>query len=247
MCYLFGVILAEPPATRWDLSFSVRGIPVRIHPLFWLVTVILGAVVPGATVISVVLWVSAVFLSILVHELGHAFIARAHGWPPRVTLYGMGGLAAYSPTRHTIASRIWIAIAGPGAGFILGGLILVGILATGHGTSLPALPIAIGDGPPIAGRLGMFVSYLLFVNIFWGLINLAPIQPLDGGTVAAAALEKFRPRDSLRLSMQLSVGAAAALALVGLVLYRSPFITVMFAMLGYNSWQMLQQIKAHRH
>jgi Zn-dependent protease len=238
------VLLAEPASTKWDLSFSVRDIPVRIHPLFWVVTLILGAVVPGATVITVVLWVSAVFVSILVHELGHAFIARAHGWPPRVTLYGMGGLAAYNPTRHTISSRIFIAFAGPGAGFVLGGLILAGILLTGHSVTLPALPIEIGSGPPMAGRLGLFVNYMLFVNIFWGLINLAPIQPLDGGTIATAVIEKFRPRHALRLSMQVSVGAAVALAVIGLIIYRSPFIVVMFAMLGYNSWQMLQQIKA---
>lgn len=240
------MILAEPPHTRYDLSFSVLDIPVRIHPLFWLITIILGAVAPGATVISVALWVAAIFVSILVHELGHAFVARAHGWPPRVTLYSMGGVAAYNPTRHTIASRIMIAFAGPGAGFVLGGLILAGILATGHSAQLPGLPIEIGSGPPIGGRLGMFVSFSLFVNVFWGLINLAPIQPLDGGTIAAAAIEKFRPRDALRLSLQLSIGAAAALAVLGMAVYHSAFITVMFAMLGYNSWQMLQQVAPRR-
>lgn len=240
------MILAEPPSTRYDLSFSVRDIPVRIHPLFWLITIILGAVSPGATVISVTLWVAAVFVSILVHELGHAFVARAYGWPPRVTLYSMGGVAAYNPTRHTITSRILIAFAGPGAGFVLGGLILAGILVSGHSAHLPGLPIEIGSGPAIGGRLGLFVNFALFVNVFWGLINLAPIQPLDGGTIAAAAIEKFRPRDALRLSLQLSVAAAAVLAIGGMAIYRSAFIAVMFAMLGYNSWQMLQQVSAPR-
>lgn len=244
------MILAEPRQTRWDLTFSVGSIPVRIHPLFWLVTIILGAVGVGedATVqdmvLYVVLWVSAVFVSILAHELGHAFIAKAYGWPPRVTLYGMGGLAAYNPTRHTIGSRIAIAFAGPGAGFVLGGLVLAGILLSGHSATLPALPIEIGDGPPIGGRLGAFIAYMLFVNIFWGLINLAPIQPLDGGNIAAAAIEKFRPRDALRLSLQLSIGAAAVLAVAGQLVFHNTFILVMFAMLGYSSWQMLQQLKA---
>lgn len=238
------MIIAEPPHTRYDLSFTVGKVPVRIHPMFWLITIVLGAVSPQATVLSVTLWVAAVFVSILVHELGHAFVARAHGWPPRVTLYSMGGVAAYNPTRHTIASRILIAFAGPGAGFLLGGLILAGILASGHSAHLPGLPIEIGSGPPIGGRLGLFINFALFVNVFWGLINLAPIQPLDGGTIAAAVIEKFRPRDALRLSLQLSVAAAAALAIAGLALYHSIFITVMFAMLGYSSWQMLQQVQA---
>jgi membrane-associated protease RseP (regulator of RpoE activity) len=240
------VVIAEPATTRWDLSFSVRGIPVRIHPMFWVITIVLGAVGPRATVLGVTLWVAAVFLSILVHELGHAFVARAHGWPPRVTLYAMGGVASYRPTRHTISSRILIAFAGPGAGFVLGALILALILLTGHSTSLPGLPIDVGNGPPIAGRLGLFVDYTLFVSVFWGLVNLAPIHPLDGSTIATAAIEKFRPRDALRISAQLSLAAAVGLAVAGLVIYRSPFITVMFAMLGYGSWQMLQQIKAHR-
>jgi membrane-associated protease RseP (regulator of RpoE activity) len=239
------VTLVEPGTTRWDLTFSVRGIPVRIHPLFWLVTLILGFV-GSPTVIGVVLWVAAVLVSILVHELGHAFAARAHGWPPRVILYGMGGLAAYVPTRNTIGSRIAIAAAGPGAGFLLGGLVLAGILLGGHSAGIPGLPIGVGDGPPIGGRLGLFANDLLFVNILWGLINLAPIQPLDGGTIAAAALERVRPRDALALSLQLSVGAAAVLALVGLLVWNSTFVTVMFAMLGFNSWQMLAQVRAYR-
>jgi Zn-dependent protease len=237
------MVLAEPAPTRFDVHFSIRGIPVRIHPMFWVITILLGAVGPQATVIGVVLWVVAVLASILVHELGHALVARAHGWPPHIVLYGMGGLAAYQPTRHGYLSRVLIAAAGPGAGFLFGGLVLVGVLLSGHAATLPGLPIEIGHGPPIAGRLGLFVQFLLFVNVFWGLINLAPIQPLDGGAITTAIVQRFRPRGALALSLQISIGASAVLAALGLLLYQSVFMTVMFAMLGFSSWQLLQQLR----
>ncbi|PRQ04507.1 Peptidase family M50 [Enhygromyxa salina] len=240
---------AEPQPTKFDVHFSIGKIPVRVHPMFWLISIVFGAVaVRGASVnifVGMALWTAAVFVSILVHELGHAITAKAYGWPPRIVLHSMGGLAIFSPTRQSRKERILIDFMGPGAGFIFGGLVLAGVLLSGHSAQL--LPgIGIGSGPDIragGGRLELFVIFLIFVNIFWGLINLLPVQPLDGGHIAKAILEKYRPRDSWAAALKLGIGTAAVVAVAGLIVTGDYFIAIMFALLGYNNFQMLQQVQ----
>ena len=248
-CYLGSVFIAEPPKSKFDVHFNVGKIPVRVHPLFWLISLVFGAIaVRGSGVhvfVGVALWTAAVFVSILVHELGHALTAKAHGWPPRIVLYSMGGLAIYSPSGQSRRARILIDFMGPGAQFILGGLIVLGIVLTGHSVALvPGMDFTtIGSGPSFVlagGRLALFLHFMLFVNIFWGLLNLVPVQPLDGGHIAKTVLEKYRPRDSWAAALKLGIGAAATIAVASLLLGYGYFIAIMFGILAYQNWQMLQ-------
>src|SRR5688500_3784168 len=90
------MFLSEPPRSNGDLHFRVFGFPVRVHPYFWLVTAImgLGSGDEGTAPMELLTWVGVVFVSILVHELGHAFLQRRFGGRPWITLYGLGGLAS---------------------------------------------------------------------------------------------------------------------------------------------------------
>jgi stage IV sporulation protein FB len=248
------VLLAEPQTTKFDVHFSVGKIPVRIHPMFWVISILFGTLsVRNAGVhvfVGIGLWTAAVFVSILAHELGHALAAKAHGWPPRIVLYAMGGLAIYTPTRHTRKSRIIIDFMGPGAGFIVGGIILAGVLLSGHSVPIPGLGFEVGSGPSFlsagAGggvRLELFVLFMLYVNFFYGLLNLAPIQPLDGGGIAKAILEKYRPRDAWAIALKIGVATGASIAIAAMVAWQSYFLAIMFGMLAYNNYQMLQQVR----
>ncbi|MFO7567217.1 MAG: site-2 protease family protein [Enhygromyxa sp.] len=244
------MFIAEPQTTKFDVHFSIGKIPVRVHPMFWLISIVFGALAvrySGVHIfVGIGLWTAAVFVSILVHELGHAIAAKAHGWPPRIVLYAMGGLAIYTPTRHTRKSRIIIDFMGPAAGFILGGIILAAVLLSGHSVPLPGLGINVGSGPSFiagGGRLELFVLFMLYVNFFYGLLNLAPVQPLDGGGIAKAIIEKFRPRDSWAVALKLGVATAVVLAVAAFVAWNSIFLAVLFGMLAYNNWQMLQQVR----
>lgn len=242
---------AEPQTTRFDVHFKIGSIPVRVHPLFWLVSLVFGMIaVRGSgthVFVGVALWTAAVFISILMHELGHALMAKAHGWPPRIVLHSMGGLAIYSPTRQTRRAAILIDFMGPGAGFILGGLILAGVLLSGHSVELiPGFGPRLGSGPDFrlgGGRLELFVVFMLYVNIFWGLINLLPVQPLDGGHIAKSIIEKFRPRDAWPLALKLGIGTAAAVAIAAMFVTGDPWIAIMFGLLGYNNYQMLSALR----
>ena len=91
----------EPPRTAYDLHFRIAGIPIRVHPLFWLAALILGTsgnwdaegnVDPDAGM-QLLMWTGVLFVSILVHELGHSFVIRYFGQLPRIVLYMLGGLA----------------------------------------------------------------------------------------------------------------------------------------------------------
>jgi hypothetical protein len=109
------MFLAEPPQTQYDLHFRVAGIPVRVHPLFWLVGVILGlrgadTEAPGNAGIDLLIWVGVLFFSILIHELGHAVTMQRFGQAARIVLYMMGGLATpdkprTARTNHHFRSR----------------------------------------------------------------------------------------------------------------------------------------------
>ena len=82
-------LFQEPPPTQYDLRFTVAGIPVRVHPLFWLIALLLGA---AGDPLLLPAWVLVIFVSILIHELGHALAFRRVGQDSRIVLHMAGGL-----------------------------------------------------------------------------------------------------------------------------------------------------------
>ncbi|MGH7294413.1 MAG: metalloprotease [Polyangiaceae bacterium] len=180
------MIFAEPPTTRFDVRFKVGRVPVRVHPFFWVSTIGL-ALRPDATMLSVALWLIAVLVSILVHELGHASAFRHFGWEPRITLYGFGGLASADSRRAgrrlTSRRKIFVSAAGPFAGFAFAAIVSVLVLRLGY--RVPLVHWTIGSGPPIPDRtLQLLVFDAMTINVLWGLVNLLPVHPLDGGQIA---------------------------------------------------------------
>ena len=234
------MFLAEPQPTQGDLNFQIFGIPVRVHPFFWVMAFLLGMSDPDP--VSVLIWVAAVFVSILVHELGHAFAAKAHGWPPRITLYGFGGLATYSPTYHTPRSQILISAAGPAAGFALAVVITLALHLSGHKVDLvtSGLLFYVDFTPFAALRMTQLVNDLLWINILWGLVNLLPVYPLDGGHIARELLLVVNARTGITQSLWLSVVTAAGLAVYAVAALGSFFIALMFGMLAYESYKTLR-------
>ena len=112
-------MLGEPPPTPADLHFRLFGFPIRVHPFFWVVILILGMGGLGggqADPVETLIWVAVAFISILVHELGHAVLQRRYGGHPWITLYGMGGLSSCDDCDRSPVSQILISAAGPVAG-----------------------------------------------------------------------------------------------------------------------------------
>ncbi len=204
--------------------------------------------------VNTLIWVAVVFVSILVHELGHAVLQRYYGGHPRITLYGLGGLAVCDDCDRSPRSQILISLAGPVAGFLLAALVVAILAATGHfrGFRLDLMPI---DWVPFDveywrtnGKPSLrdaAIGDLLWVNIFWGLVNLLPIYPLDGGRVARELLTLGHPRRGIVQSLWLSIFVAAAVAALGVIVLQSIFMAIFFGYLAYANYQTLQAYEQH--
>ncbi len=248
-------MLADPGRTQYDLRFRVLGFPVRVHPWFWIITLLFNGdqlLRIGAEYLLV--WVAIVFVSILVHELGHALAFRRFGAESDIVLYAFGGLAI--PT-HTISGRgrrILVSLAGPGAGFVLCGLVYGSNLALEWGQS--------ADGKMPNGIFTWFVyRQLLWVNLGWGLFNLLPVFPLDGGQVNRELCGMRWGVRGKRISLKVSFGIALTVVAYSLfcvleregggagVLKDMPwwiprgtvYTAILFGLLAFSSYELLQQ------
>lgn len=178
--------------------FRVAGIPVRVEPVFWIVTVFFAINLSDARLI--IMWTAVVLVSILVHELGHAFALKAFGQPSSIVLHGFGGLTL-SQRRLDKVQSILVSLAGP-----LTAMALLGV---------PAYLLRESDlGRDIQfrydfdGGFGLWplLVFAVYVNIWWSIANLLPIRPLDGGNV----MTELIGIDKARI-LSVVVGAGAAI------------------------------------
>ena len=144
-------------------------------------------------------WEFALIPSILVHEFGHVFaVRRFTGGSSVVVLWGLGGLCIHEPTQ-AIKKRIGISLMGPAFGFVLGAIawLVARYVLPGPGTV----------GPQITE----FMQAMIVINIYYTVLNLLPILPLDGGQATLAALEsKLGPAKALRATRRVSIVTAGA-------------------------------------
>jgi Zn-dependent protease len=182
------------------LRFWIFGIPVTVEPIFFILIGFLG--IRRERVDLVAIWMAVAFVSVLVHELGHAFAGRRLGLVPAIRLHGMGGQTEWiEPRRLSGAQRIGISFSGPAAGFLLAGLVYWAHPLFSQASDL---------------RIQLAYQDLLWVNIVWSILNLLPILPMDGGHIMQTALHSWlRRRDDYwpyLLSAVVS-GLAACLAI----------------------------------
>ena len=258
------MFLVEPPRSQGDILFRLFDYPVRIHPFFWLVAVLLGFQPDGTPPLDLLVWVAVVLISILVHELGHALLQRRYGGHSRIVLYGFGGLAIAENVEYSPRRQILISLAGPAAGFMLALAVVVLMLASGHvmgiywggGFSFEKVDEAADHAlsfwianvyweAPVNKLPRLLVGDLLAVNIFWGLLNLAPIYPLDGGQVSRELWTLKSPSTGIVRSLQLSIAAAVGVVLLALSQQRL-FMCFMFGYLAYTNYQILQRYQNSR-
>lgn len=206
--------------------FVLFGTPVRVEPTFFLVAAYLA--LSQRELELMLAWVVVMFIGILVHELGHAMAYRAYGSGAAIVLWGFGGLtigkAGLGPRQHVIVS-----LAGP-----LSGLLLLG---------LPAWYLDQGDAvrdPTWDAVLGMVV----FVNVFWSIINLLPMLPLDGGNIARDLLTMILRKPAERPVRYLSIVTAAAAGILGFVVLQSIFMLLLGGMIAFTNYSALRRAPA---
>ena len=179
-------------------TFRLFGIPVTIRPSFLVIAALIGFT-SRRPIVYLVAFVAIVFVSILIHELGHAITARSFGAEVEIELNGIGGLTSWSVPDKELGpgQRALVAAAGSGVGVIFGGIVWLFDRFTG----------------PYLGVAGFVVSTLIAVNVLWGLLNWLPIRPLDGGHLFTSLLQKVVPgRAEVIANVVFFVTAGAALA-----------------------------------
>ncbi len=249
-------MLAEPERTPYDLRFRVLGFPVRVHPWFWVGMMLFGSQTLNDGPEYLLIWVAVAFVSILVHELGHALAFRRFGADSDIILYAFGGLAV--PT-HDISGRwrrIIVSLAGPFAGFALCGLVYATNLAFEWGQTPTGRA-------PNGKEMRFLYEKLIWVNLYWGLFNLLPVFPLDGGQVSRElCVMKWGTRGkriSLKISFVIALvmvayallceidtgqfGAKFTAAWPAWVPLGSIFTAILFGCLAYESYRLLQRVE----
>lgn len=264
------MLLAEPPESRYDLRFNFLGFPVRIAWTFWLGALVIGHPLcqslaralsgPEATGRFgigplLLVWILCVFLSILIHELGHALAFRRYGFNATIVLYHFGGLAvphsSFQPGRslRRMGERedLIISAAGPALQLLSALVVILAVKLVGY-------QVAIFRGMPVVNQIPVFVDWVssgerieseglfalvslyLFPSVLWALLNLVPVWPLDGGRITRSVM--LMSGGTIAQSLWISIIASAVLAMYAFQ-NQQPIMAIFFAMFGYGSYQQL--------
>lgn len=218
-------------------GLRVAGIDVRVHWTFWflLAWIFVSHVLEGHGLLLAAEGVAlnvTIFACVVLHELGHALVARRFGVRTRdITLYPIGGVARLERIPRRPAEELWIALAGPAVSFALAGVLL----------------LAIGGPPapqdmPIVG--GSFLGKVTYVNFGIGLFNLVPAFPLDGGRVLRALLAMRMPYvRATRIAAAMGKGLAALLGIAGML--GNPLLLLIALFVFVAAQQESQLVQTH--
>ncbi|MEX2146743.1 MAG: site-2 protease family protein [Candidatus Rokuibacteriota bacterium] len=202
-------------ARRTMRVLTVAGIPINVHTSWLLVyALITWTLAVGyfprtlPDVSATAAWVSGLaaalllFVSVLLHELSHSFVARAHGLGVSgITLHVFGGVSQLEDEPPSARAEFLIAAVGPLSSFAIAG-VLWAVRAAGVAT---------------AGVAGAILDYLIFINMAIGVFNLVPGFPLDGGRILRAALWKWKGglRPATLIASRVGGGVAVILMMWG--------------------------------
>ena len=207
------------------IQFSLFNIPIRVMPWFWLTLAFIGGVlrVDGKEAFFLLLlFLIAGFISVLVHELGHALTAKAFGKQVEIVLEAFGGYAAYSGGAPLSRMRTFlVTAAGPALQIVLGVVVYFFALMF----------------PAMSQEATYFVKVLYAISFVWALLNLLPVLPLDGGRLLQTILGPSRIKLTLLISIAVAVG-------VGVLYFLQTGDILLPVFMGMFAYQAFQALKA---
>ncbi len=197
-------------------------IPIRIHPLFWLLAALIGWFNSGS-ILGILIWIGIIFFSVLVHEFGHALTALFFKKKPTIDLVLLGGVTTYSAENLSFGKQFLIVFNGPFFGFLL---FAAASLFLSFPISYPPLLIGV-------------LTAVQIVNLIWSVVNLVPVIPLDGGQLLRIALEGFFGLKGIKLSFLIGTCVAGVISLGFFLLQQ--FIPgaffFLFAFQSFDTWR----------
>ena len=170
---------------KWSLKLgSIGGIGVYLHWTFalligWIFLSHLGAGQTTSQALVGVGFVLALFTCVVMHEFGHALVAKHYGVRTRdITLLPIGGVARMERIPDKPLQEFWVSVAGPAVNALIAGILFVILMLFDHWQPIRTLQ----------GLEGGFIEQLMWVNLFIGAFNLLPAFPMDGGRVLRSLL-----------------------------------------------------------
>jgi Zn-dependent protease/predicted transcriptional regulator len=199
---------------KWSWKVGrIAGIDVYIHSTFFLLLLWVGFINLGSdrdvgAALSAVGFVVAIFACVLLHEFGHALMAKRLGFQTRdITLLPIGGLARLERIPRDPMQELWVALAGPAVNVVIAAVLLVWLLATSEWQPISGLGVASGS----------FVWRVLWVNVILVAFNALPAFPMDGGRVLRAILAtQMDHTRATQIAATVGQGMALLFGLVGL-------------------------------
>ena len=214
----------------------VQDIDIRLHPTFALVFLWvlidwrrIGAGVGAAAIIFTLILVILIFACVLLHEFGHAFMARQHGVRVHdVSLSAVGGVARMEQLPADPRAEVLIAMAGPAANFALVVALAPLVLLIGVVSGFSSLEDYASTvfHPSLPG----LTTTLLYANVLIIIFNLMPAFPMDGGRVFRAGLTTIFGREAgTRIAVLVGEVFAGLLLLFSLFVAQSVILVLLSA------------------
>lgn len=207
-----------------------KKIPVHIDPFFWLMAIFIGFLSSDADmasynekILGTLLWVGIIVFSVLFHEYGHALTAITFGQSAKINLMGIGGITQRDGKKLKLWQEFLIVLNGPLCSIILafGALFAAKALSYQHSQ----------------GLLFYVLQVTANVNFFWTIINILPVQPLDGGRLLSIVLEAVFGIRGVKAALFLSIILAS---LIGVFFIFIQFLlaSAIFFMLAFESYRL---------
>ncbi len=202
------------------MKVSSGKIPLTVSPIFWVLAFFIAWMSSG-NAWEFLSWIFIVFVSVLVHELGHALTAKLWGQNVQIVLGPLGGTTLYGGGRAPLSriKEFTVVMCGPLFGFLLAGFAYLFL-----------------NYVKVAPGAVYVLFYLMYANIIWSFFNLLPVHPLDGGKLVSILLEGIFGPSGMRFSYLLS--GLFAILLTGLCMYAQQiFAAALLLLCAFESFR----------
>ena len=205
------------------MRFKFLNIPVTILPNFWIFLIFFSNLFHAPSIEGLI--ISAIMMfSLLIHEWGHAVTAVHFGGKPEIILESFGGRACYDPQGMTAKHHFLITLNGP---------LLQSVLVV-----IPYFLLKMDLISP-SSLMGFVMYVMMKLNLYWILLNLIPVMPLDGGYLVLHFLEKRM--DERALPITASIGLIAAICVIPFLVKNGfYFFSVLVGVYAFQNIQLLR-------